>query len=113
MTVRKGVQKIYTEVAKTYELVNHVLTLGMDIYWRKKTAQAAAQKGGTLWLDVCSGTGEMARYLSTSSGEGVQIFAADFSFPMLKKVMEMKTTYINNSITFALLRNQLNEQTCH
>ena len=88
MIVRKGVQKIYTEVARTYELVNHVLTLGLDILWRKKTARAAAQMGGTVWLDVCSGTGEMARYLSTLSDEGVNIFAVDFSFPMLKKVRE-------------------------
>jgi demethylmenaquinone methyltransferase/2-methoxy-6-polyprenyl-1,4-benzoquinol methylase len=88
MTVRKGVQKIYTEVARTYELVNHVLTLGLDIRWRKKAARAAAQMGGNLWLDVCSGTGEMARYLSILSDEGVNIFAVDFSFPMLKKVRD-------------------------
>ena len=52
MPLRKGVQKIYKEVARTYELVNHVLTLGLDIRWRKKAARIAAQKGGTLWLDI-------------------------------------------------------------
>jgi demethylmenaquinone methyltransferase/2-methoxy-6-polyprenyl-1,4-benzoquinol methylase len=88
VTIRKGVQKIYTEVANTYELVNHVLTLGLDISWRKKTARIAAQKGGNLWLDVCSGTGEMAQNLAALSGEGVKIFAVDFSFPMLKRVTE-------------------------
>lgn len=90
MTIRKGVQKIYTEVAKTYELLNHVLTLGLDIRWRKKAARIATQKGGTLWLDVCSGTGEMAQNLSVLSREGVKIFAVDFSFPMLKKAMEKR-----------------------
>ena len=90
MTLRKGVQKIYKEVAKSYELVNHVLTLGLDIRWRKKAARIAAQKGGTLWLDVCSGTGEMAQYLSVYSREGVKIFAVDFSYPMLKKAMEKR-----------------------
>lgn len=90
MTIRKGVQKIYTEVAKTYELANHVLTLGLDICWRKKAARIAAQKGGTLWLDVCSGTGEMAQYLSVLSGDGVRIFAVDFSFPMLKRITEKR-----------------------
>ena len=90
MTLRKGVQKIYTEVAKTYEMVNHVLTLGFDIRWRKKAARIAAQRGGTLWLDVCSGTGEMARYLSVLSREDVKIFAVDFSYSMLKKAMEKR-----------------------
>lgn len=92
MTLRKGVQKIYTEVAKTYEFVNHVLTLGLDIHWRKKAAQIAAQKGGTLWLDVCSGTGEMAHNLSVLSREGVKIFAVDFSYPMLKRAVEKRDT---------------------
>ncbi|UCE42281.1 MAG: ubiquinone/menaquinone biosynthesis methyltransferase [Candidatus Aminicenantes bacterium] len=90
MTLRKGVQKIYTEVAKTYELVNHVLTLGLDVRWRKRAARIAAQKGGTLWLDICSGTGEMAQNLSLLSKEGVKIFAVDFSYPMLKKMMEKR-----------------------
>ena len=90
MTIRKGVQKIYTEVAKTYELANHVLTLGLDICWRKKAARIASQKGGTLWLDVCSGTGEMAKNLSVLSGEGVHVFAVDFSLPMLKRITEKR-----------------------
>ena len=90
MTIRKGIQKIYTEVAQTYELVNHVLTLGLDIRWRKKAAQAAVQKGGNRWLDVCCGTGEMAQNLSKLSGDGVRIFAADFSFPMLKKAVNKR-----------------------
>lgn len=77
-------------MAKTYELLNHVLTLGLDIRWRKKAARIATQKGGTLWLDVCSGTGEMAQNLSVLSREGVKIFAVDFSFPMLKKAKEKR-----------------------
>jgi demethylmenaquinone methyltransferase/2-methoxy-6-polyprenyl-1,4-benzoquinol methylase len=90
MTIRKGVQKIYKEVAKTYELVNHVLTLGLDIRWRKKAARIAARKGGTLWLDVCSGTGEMAQNLSILADDGVDVCAVDFSYPMLKKAMEKR-----------------------
>ncbi len=93
MTIRKGVQKIYTEVARTYELVNHVLTLGLDIRWRKKTARFAAQKGGTLWLDVCSGTGEMAQNLALLSANNVDIHIVDFSFPMLKKAMEKRNAH--------------------
>jgi demethylmenaquinone methyltransferase/2-methoxy-6-polyprenyl-1,4-benzoquinol methylase len=88
MTIRKGVQRIYAEVAPTYERINHITTLGLDIRWRKKAALIAARKGGTLWLDICSGTGEMAQHLSALSDNGVKIFAVDFSFPMLKKLAE-------------------------
>jgi len=83
--MRKGIQKIFSEVAETYELVNHVLTFGLDIFWRKKAARLAADTGGIRWLDVCSGTGEMARNLSSCTGDNTDIFAVDFSFPMLAK----------------------------
>lgn len=80
--MKKGVQKIYREVALTYEKINHILTLGMDILWRKKAAAAAAAAGGRLWLDICSGTGELVRYLAGKNGH-TNIVCADFSSDML------------------------------
>jgi demethylmenaquinone methyltransferase/2-methoxy-6-polyprenyl-1,4-benzoquinol methylase len=88
MRVRKGVQKIYAEVAETYEIINHIMTFGLDIYWRKKSAKMAVRWGGTLWLDVCCGTGEMARSLSDCAPEGIRIFAVDFSESMLIKAQQ-------------------------
>jgi len=88
--MRKGVQKIYSEVVGTYELVNHVLTFGLDIYWRRKAARMAALGGGTRWLDICSGTGEMALYLSRLSHKDKVLIAADFSFPMLARAKQKK-----------------------
>lgn len=81
--MNKGIQKIFSEVPKTYELVNHILTLGMDIICRRRAARAATSEGGTVWLDVCSGTGEMAVNLWKRRPEGTRVFAADFSYPML------------------------------
>ena len=80
--MKKGIQKIYTEVAATYEKVNHVLTLGLDILWRKKAAAAAAESDPGLCLDICSGTGEMAQNLVRSIG-GATVVSADFSPEML------------------------------
>lgn len=86
----KGVRKIYSEVADSYELVNHVLTLGLDISWRKKAARLAAETTGRYWLDVCSGTGEMAHSLSRYAEDGVKIISVDFSSPMLSKARKKK-----------------------
>jgi demethylmenaquinone methyltransferase/2-methoxy-6-polyprenyl-1,4-benzoquinol methylase len=88
--MKKGVQKIYTEVAGTYELVNHVLTLGKDIRWRKIAARTAAETGGDNWLDVCSGTGEMVQGLSRTVDRRVTIIALDFSYPMLRRAKNKK-----------------------
>ncbi len=72
-------------MAQTYELVNHVLTFGLDILWRRKAAREASQKGGSYWLDVCSGTGEMALNLSRLADESVKIVSLDFCHPMLER----------------------------
>lgn len=81
----EGIKKIFAEVAPTYELVNHVLTFGLDVIWRKRAARIASRKGGSRWLDVCSGTGEMARELSRLAPAGATLTAVDFSWPMLRR----------------------------
>jgi len=81
--MNKGIQKIFTEIPKTYELVNHILTLGFDILWRKKAIKIAVKQGGSHWLDVCTGTGETANYLAEQADSITKIYAVDFSLPML------------------------------
>jgi len=84
----KGIQSIFSSVPPTYELINHILTFGLDILWRRRAAHLAATDGGTLWLDICSGTGEMAVCLQRLTTENTKVIAADFSLPMLSKMIE-------------------------
>lgn len=81
----KGVLKVFSEVAHLYELVNHVLTVGLDIPWRKRAAQVAASGGGTHWLEVCSGTGELAENLQKLAGSDTRVIVSDFSLPMISR----------------------------
>ena len=85
--MNKGIQRIFSEVPKTYELINHALTFCLDMVWRKKAARIAARSGGIRWIDMCTGTGEMARYLRKRAVGGIQIFASDFSLPMLSEAV--------------------------
>jgi len=82
------IQKIFSEVPRTYRLLNHLLTLGQDTIWRRRAARIAALGGGTRWLDACGGTGEMATCLSHLAKDGTSIVAADFSLPMMGKAIE-------------------------
>jgi demethylmenaquinone methyltransferase/2-methoxy-6-polyprenyl-1,4-benzoquinol methylase len=84
----KFIQKMFTEVPRTYRLLNHLLTFGQDIVWRRRAAGIAAASGGTLWLDACSGTGDMATCLSQLAKNGTSIVAIDFSLPMMSKAMK-------------------------
>ncbi|MDP2959836.1 MAG: class I SAM-dependent methyltransferase, partial [candidate division Zixibacteria bacterium] len=75
--MKEGIRKIFSEVPQTYELVNHILTFGMDILWRRKAAKIAVSGGGEMWMDICSGTGEMASYLRRLAPEETRVFAVD------------------------------------
>lgn len=93
--MNKGLQKIYSEIPKRYELINHLLTFGADIYCRKKAVDMAVEneittksgeavKGDVVtWVDVCSGTGETVMSLSKLASKNTTLIAADFSLPML------------------------------
>ncbi len=82
--MNKGLQKIYAEIPGTYEFLNHVLTLGVDVICRNRAARMGAEGGGERWLDVCTGTGELAQKLYDLKQNGTQIYGADFSLPMTR-----------------------------
>lgn len=77
------VKKVFSEVPTTYERINHILTFGFDTIWRKKTAKIAASYGGSEWVDMCTGTGETAAYLSRLAPEGTNVSAVDLSPEMM------------------------------
>lgn len=92
------IKEIFSEVPRTYELINHVLCLGLDIHWRGKLARYAASFAPRRCLDICSGTGETAVLLKKFSN-GATVVAADFSLPMLSVAMKKPAA---GGILFAL-----------
>ncbi|MBN2593127.1 MAG: ubiquinone/menaquinone biosynthesis methyltransferase [Sedimentisphaerales bacterium] len=80
-----SIERMFSEVPATYELVNHVLTMGLDVVWRRRAARIAATANGGQWADMCTGTGEMAANLSRLAPEGTTIYGIDFSEPMLEQ----------------------------
>lgn len=96
----KGLLKIFSDIATHYELVNHVLTFGLDIPWRKQASMIAASDGGSLWLEVCSGTGEMSAILQKLASPETRLVLSDFSFPMASKARS-KTGLQEASISLA------------
>ena len=93
------VQGVFSHLPPTYERINHVLTLGLDIVWRRRAARTAAAAGGNRWADMCAGTGETAAYLTHLAPKETMIYAVDFSHPMLE---EAKRKPEAGHITFIL-----------
>jgi demethylmenaquinone methyltransferase / 2-methoxy-6-polyprenyl-1,4-benzoquinol methylase len=78
------IKKIFAEVPDTYEIVNHILTLGLDIIWRKKAVRCAEKTHQGKWVDMCTGTGETAIYLKKNALKSTKVYAVDLTSEMMK-----------------------------
>jgi demethylmenaquinone methyltransferase/2-methoxy-6-polyprenyl-1,4-benzoquinol methylase len=74
---------MFGEIAGRYDLLNHLLSLNVDRYWRWRTVRAVPPRNQRDILDVCTGTGDLAlAYWKAARGEA-RIVAADFCHEML------------------------------
>lgn len=56
---KKESYKIFNEIASTYDFLNHTLSFGIDIYWRKKLLKHLPQRESINALDLATGTGDV------------------------------------------------------
>ena len=79
-TLGSGV--MFDRIARRYDLVNRVISLGLDQRWRRAAVRAMALGPGGRSLDVATGTGDLAMRMAKSA-EGVTVRAVDPSSGML------------------------------
>ncbi|MFZ9898574.1 MAG: ubiquinone/menaquinone biosynthesis methyltransferase [Gemmatimonadaceae bacterium] len=83
---RVYVRRMFSEIAPSYDLLNRVLSLGIDRRWRtvalRRLGWDRAPEG--CFLDLCAGTLDVGAQLTRQSGFGGRILAADFAEPMLR-----------------------------
>ncbi|MDX1964159.1 MAG: bifunctional demethylmenaquinone methyltransferase/2-methoxy-6-polyprenyl-1,4-benzoquinol methylase UbiE [Pirellulales bacterium] len=87
------VQRMFGEIAPRYDLMNHVLSGGIDIYWRWLTARRLKYDLKDVpILDLCTGTGDLA--LTLAKRTTAPVIGADFCPEMLdiarKKAVQAK-----------------------
>ncbi len=76
------VKRIFDSIAPRYDLLNHLLSFGLDFYWRKKALKLSSLNTNSKLLDVACGTGDFA---IAASKVGVKnIIGADLSKNMLE-----------------------------
>ncbi|MFQ5895638.1 MAG: ubiquinone/menaquinone biosynthesis methyltransferase [Nitrospinota bacterium] len=88
----EAVRAMFSAIVPRYDLLNRLLSLGMDQRWRRRAveellrARRAGDRGGR-YLDVGVGTGDVAFAIGEQVGrdEGVRLAGADFSQKMLER----------------------------
>ena len=83
---RAYVQRIFSQIAPRYDLLNHLLSFNIDKAWRQKAIAALGWErapAGT-YVDLCAGTLDVSAQLAKRPGFRGKIVGADFAEPMLR-----------------------------
>jgi demethylmenaquinone methyltransferase/2-methoxy-6-polyprenyl-1,4-benzoquinol methylase len=80
----RKVREMFTQIAPSYDALNHILSLQIDRLWRSRTAKRLRpilQRQDAVVLDLCCGTGDLS--LALRKAGKAQIIGVDFAHTML------------------------------
>jgi demethylmenaquinone methyltransferase/2-methoxy-6-polyprenyl-1,4-benzoquinol methylase len=66
-----AVRGMFDAIAGRYDLVNRVMTFGLDVAWRRRTVRELHLPRGSLVLDLACGTGDVCRELTRQGQRAV------------------------------------------
>jgi demethylmenaquinone methyltransferase/2-methoxy-6-polyprenyl-1,4-benzoquinol methylase len=80
---RRYVNTMFARIARRYDLMNRLMTGGQDVRWRQLMVRQAALVSGGRFLDIATGTGDVAfEALRQQPGLALTV-GADFTLPMM------------------------------
>ncbi|RDI96688.1 bifunctional demethylmenaquinone methyltransferase/2-methoxy-6-polyprenyl-1,4-benzoquinol methylase UbiE [Meiothermus sp. QL-1] len=83
----QAVRRMFSEIAPRYDLLNRILSAGIDRRWRQALVRAALEKAPQSVLDLATGTGDVALLLKRQAPQ-VEVVGADFAPPMLERARQ-------------------------
>jgi len=78
------IQDMFSSIAHRYDFLNRLLSLGRDQYWRRFAVYQLPKMDKALFLDVATGTGDVAIEIAKRYPSGVKVIGVDFSDKMLE-----------------------------
>lgn len=76
---------MFDQIAHRYDFLNHFLSLGRDVAWRKASCKSLSPQNNTVLLDLCGGTGDFSLAYRQWVGLPLCTLVGDFSFQMLQR----------------------------
>lgn len=81
------IRRMFGAIAPTYDLLNHLLSLNIDRWWRWRTTRLVPPAAEGPILDLCTGTGDLVLAYDKAAGGKLPIFGADFCHEMLTRAV--------------------------
>jgi len=98
---RQFIHKIFTAVPRHYDLINRIMTWGLDGRWRRKAARECLLSQPGRLLDLGCGTGDFTIELTRQARNSSVVIGIDFSWTMLKiAVQKGKRLHNNGRLSF-------------
>ncbi|TAK54778.1 MAG: bifunctional demethylmenaquinone methyltransferase/2-methoxy-6-polyprenyl-1,4-benzoquinol methylase UbiE [Bacteroidetes bacterium] len=77
----EAIREMFNAIAPTYDMLNHLLSFGLDILWRKKAVTLLKEKHHKDFLDIAAGSGDLA--FDVLRLHPRTLVATDFAYNML------------------------------
>lgn len=81
----RGIRAMFDDIAPRYDLLNRLLSLGIDRRWRRFAVGQLQIPPGGMVLDIATGTGDVALEVAARTPDSVRIIGEDFTQGMLLK----------------------------
>ena len=85
---RARVRAMFDRIAPRYDLINRLMTLGLDSSWRRELVGALEVGPGELVVDLGAGTGDLAEL---AAARGARVVAVDLALGMLRVARRRRT----------------------
>jgi demethylmenaquinone methyltransferase / 2-methoxy-6-polyprenyl-1,4-benzoquinol methylase len=105
----RAVRSMFDSIAHRYDLVNRVMTFGLDVGWRRRAVRELQLDRAALVLDVACGTGDFCRELERA---GMVAVGVDFSSGMLGAARTDAPLLQGDALTLPVASGALDGITC-
>ena len=105
----RAVRAMFDAIAPRYDLLNRILTFGMDVGWRRTTVRQLGLEPGSLVLDLACGTGDLCRDLAAA---GLRAVGFDLSAGMLAAARTEAPLVLADVLTLPVAAASADGATC-
>lgn len=91
------VREMFRQIAPRYDTMNHLLSLNVDKWWRKKAVSQLTLTADDPVLDLCCGTGDLSIAIADAAPTTVQVIGSDFCGAMLQIARDKESDHVRTT----------------